>query len=163
MNGKAFFDTNIFVYMQRSDDPQKKATAKAAVDRLTGVVSTQVLNEICNIFTKKYPIPDETVFQIVQATLDTADLRSDELTFVFPNTVMLALQLHTKYEYSYYDCLMLASALQTNCGYILTEDMSDGQLIEEKLRIVNVFAHPESWVTQRRPKKRRPAPVTGRA
>jgi predicted nucleic acid-binding protein len=138
MNGKAFFDTNIFVYMQRSDDLQKQETAKAALDNLAGVVSTQVLNELCNIFTKKYPVSDEELSQLIQATLDTC-----ELALVFPDTVTLALQLHATYGYSYYDCLMLASALQMKCDYILTEDMKDGQVIEETLRIVNVFAHPE--------------------
>jgi predicted nucleic acid-binding protein len=36
---------------------------------------------------------------------------------------------------------MLASTLKYGCAYIFTEDMSDGQIIEGTLQIVNIFAH----------------------
>ncbi|MDR3275689.1 MAG: hypothetical protein LBT11_00535, partial [Treponema sp.] len=54
-----------------------------------------------------------------------------------------ALHLMKRYNYSYYDCLMLASALKHGCAHIFTEDMSDGQIIEGTLQIVNIFAHPD--------------------
>jgi predicted nucleic acid-binding protein len=38
---------------------------------------------------------------------------------------------------------MLASALKHGCAHIFTEDMSDGQIIEGTLQIVNIFAHPD--------------------
>ena len=50
-----------------------------------------------------------------------------------------ALDINNKYGYSYYDCLMLASALESNCDIILSEDMSNGQIIENKLKIINPF------------------------
>lgn len=49
-----------------------------------------------------------------------------------------ALNIHEKYGYSYYDCLMLSSAIQNKCAYIFTEDMQDGQIIDG-LEIVNIF------------------------
>ena len=50
---------------------------------------------------------------------------------------MQTLFLHKKY--GYWDCLMLASALRSECEFIFTEDMQDGQLIENKLKIKNIF------------------------
>jgi len=53
--------------------------------------------------------------------------------------IQQALDIHAKYGYSYYDCLMLSSALESQSDYLLTEDMADGQIIEDRLRIVNIF------------------------
>jgi len=55
------------------------------------------------------------------------------------DTVLTALDFHEKYRYSYYDSLMLAAAIESKCTYIFSEDMSDGQTIEEKLTIRNIF------------------------
>jgi predicted nucleic acid-binding protein len=54
-------------------------------------------------------------------------------------TINHALEINERYGFSYYDCLMLASALDGGCEVIYTEDMNDGQLIEERLRIINPF------------------------
>ena len=47
MNDRVFLDTNIFVYLYDSDQPDKQARARALVERfgLSGeiVISTQVL------------------------------------------------------------------------------------------------------------------------
>jgi predicted nucleic acid-binding protein len=53
--------------------------------------------------------------------------------------VISALVYHEKYKFSYYDCLMIASALKTECQCLLSEDMADGQLIEGRLIIKNIF------------------------
>ena len=55
--------------------------------------------------------------------------------------IIHALQLHHKYKISYYDCLMIAAALNSGCQYLISEDMSDGLLIENTLKIINIFSH----------------------
>jgi predicted nucleic acid-binding protein len=62
------------------------------------------------------------------------------LLLVDVETIDKALELHEKYKYSYYDCLMLASALNSGCKYMLSEDLADGHIIEGNLKIVNIFA-----------------------
>ena len=54
-------------------------------------------------------------------------------------TVIKALEQHEKYGYSYYDSLIISSALESECSYLLSEDMADGQLIEGSLAIKNIF------------------------
>ena len=56
MQDKAFIDTNVFIYYQRSDCPEKQNIAKSLLENNDCVASTQVLNEIGNILTKKYPV-----------------------------------------------------------------------------------------------------------
>lgn len=53
--------------------------------------------------------------------------------------VFKALDINSTYNFSYYDSLMLASAINSECSEILSEDMSDGQLIENSLQITNIF------------------------
>jgi len=55
-------------------------------------------------------------------------------------TINRGLDLKEQYGYSFYDCLMLASAIEANCSMILTEDMNDGQVIDSTLKIVNPFS-----------------------
>jgi predicted nucleic acid-binding protein len=50
-----------------------------------------------------------------------------------------ALALAERYEYKIYDALILASALEARCTILYSEDMQDGQMIEERLTIRNPF------------------------
>jgi predicted nucleic acid-binding protein len=138
MNDRAFIDTNIYVYTQRLDTPEKRDTACAAINYYDCVSSTQVLNEISNIFTKKYPIPLEQVNKIIDAVVATSDT-----ALVTRATIKNALKIHGKYQCSYYDSLIIASALEKDCSVLITEDMHDGQVFENRLRVVNIFKHKE--------------------
>jgi len=42
------------------------------------------------------------------------------------NTIIKALEIKDRYGYSYYDCLMLSSALEVHCNVIFAEDMKNG-------------------------------------
>jgi predicted nucleic acid-binding protein len=56
----AFVDTNVFVYVVDTDEPEKRATAIALLDELKGRigVSAQVLNEYYVTVTRKLPVPN---------------------------------------------------------------------------------------------------------
>jgi len=41
--------------------------------------------------------------------------------------------------HAYYDCLILASALESGCEILFSEDMANQQIIENRLKIVNLF------------------------
>jgi predicted nucleic acid-binding protein len=55
------------------------------------------------------------------------------------NTVKRCWDMRLKYRYNYWDCLILASALENDCGILYTEDLQHGQIIEKSLEIVNPF------------------------
>ena len=55
-------------------------------------------------------------------------------------TIKLCWKVSRKYSYSYWDSLIIASALESNCSILYTEDMQDGQIIEDRLRIMNPFS-----------------------
>jgi len=107
----------------------------------------QIKNELTNsLLRRRRDLSDEEVFGIV-----------DELRFlgdepIGPATVRLARTLRTRYRYSWWDCVLLASAIELGCTHFLSEDLQDGQVIsaaQQSLTIVNPFTHsPEHVLDQ---------------
>ncbi len=62
------------------------------------------------------------------------------VVLVTPETIVQALALAQKYQYSYYDSLILAAALSAGCKTLATEDMQHGQVVEATLKIRNPFS-----------------------
>lgn len=136
MSVKAFIDTNILIYTQRTDNSTKKQIADDTINHFDCVVSTQVLNEVTNVFIKKYPTPVEKIERLLISIVDVF-----EIIIVDEKMVIHALHLHGRYKVSFYDCLMIAAALKAGCQYLITEDMNDGLVVENTLKIVNIFSH----------------------
>ena len=135
---RTFIDTNVFIYYQRSDDIVKHNISEDAFNFFDCVVSTQVLNEICNLLTHKYPSP---LLEVEKYILDI--INSTDLVLVTHTLVLKALELHSKYSISYYDALMVVAALEADCKYFISEDMQDGLIIDKKLQIVNIYKHTD--------------------
>jgi predicted nucleic acid-binding protein len=135
---KAFIDTNVFIYYQCSDDIDKYKISEDVINFFDCVVSTQVLNEICNLLTRKYPTP---LSEIQKYIIDI--IASSDLVVITFSLIQKALELHSKLSISYYDALMVVAALEANCKYLISEDMQDGLIINNKLQIVNIYEHPD--------------------
>lgn len=70
----------------------------------------------------------------------------DDIRLFCPDPVPITLDLHEaalqiceRYEYSIYDSLVIAAALEASCDVLYTEDMRDGQQIESMV-IRNPFS-----------------------
>jgi predicted nucleic acid-binding protein len=135
---KAFIDTNIFIYIQRTDIQNKTRISEKTIERFECVVSTQVLNEICNILTKKYPSSKEKIENVLYSIQKSCTMIT--VTNDYPYK---ALDYHFRYSISYYDALMVVAALEANCKYLISEDMQDGLIIDNKLQIVNIYNHTD--------------------
>ena len=133
--GKAFVDTNLFVYLYSEHEPEKQKAAMSAMNHYDRTVSTQVLNEFCNVCTRKLGFKIPAIKKAIGEICYTCEVLTVDETII-----TLALDLQQKYGYSYYDSLIIASALDSECVCLLTEDLADGQVIEGKLTIKNVFA-----------------------
>ncbi len=140
MNETCFLDTNILVYLFDTSEPAKRQKAKGLFSDLRhkglGYISTQVINEFVVIVSQKitHPIPfdrvkDKVVF--LQNGLHISPLSLD--------TSLRAIDLKQRYKYSFWDALILASALENQCSLLYSEDMQHGQVIEGTLTIRNPF------------------------
>jgi predicted nucleic acid-binding protein len=135
---RAFIDTNVFIYYQQSDNLEKHKISFAAINFFDCVISTQVLNEICNIMTRKFPTPLADIQKYITDIIQCSDL-----VIVDDSIVLKALNYHFKFSISYYDALMVAAAMEANCKYLISEDMQDGLIIENKLQILNIYNHAD--------------------
>jgi predicted nucleic acid-binding protein len=61
------------------------------------------------------------------------------ISIMTADTITCAIDIMTKYHFSYWDCLILASALENECNIVYSEDLQDGQLIEGQIEIINPF------------------------
>lgn len=130
MSDKIFIDTNILVYFYTKTEKAKLDVLAELLDEPDLVISTQVLNELSHVLLKKFKTPHD----------DIAKLLKELSQWCFVYTVEIATMFHAlKYKVSYFDGLMLATALECDCGIMYSEDMHHGCLVEESVRIINPF------------------------
>lgn len=131
-----FLDSNIVLY-SIGDDVFKKEIAKKLLRNPNAVISTQVLNEFCSVvFRKKLMAKDNLLLSIefFRKYLTILDLTSD--------LVIKALTIKNRYQYSYWDSLIVATALKSGVRILYSEDMAHSQIIDSQLTIINPFNKP---------------------
>ena len=137
MATRSFIDTNVLVYAEASDEPHKQRLAlallKSLYDANLGVMSTQVLQEYCNVALKKLKLPA----QHVRAQLDLYE--QFEVVQVTPQIIRAGLDLHQTRSVGFFDAIVLASAHAAGCNVIWTEDMNAGEVVNG-VCISNPFA-----------------------
>ena len=134
MNDKAFFDTNVLVYIVGQKD-ERTARAESLV-ATGGVVSVQVLNELASVAHRKLKMSWDEIRDALDAirTLCPAPI---PLT---SDTHDAGLRIASKYGFSFYDALIAAAALEAECTTLYSEDFQNGQVIDGRLTVRNPFA-----------------------
>ena len=97
------------------------------------VISVQVLNELHFNMVRKFKIDDNMTFKILQENI-FAIASVENLT---AQTYTKAFQLREKYNISYWDSLVVASALESGCTKLYSEDMQEGLVVDGVLNIIN--------------------------
>ena len=131
---KTFIDTNILIYAFTADEPAKQETALKFLNGCWPVISTQVIKEFSNVLLKKTSISPQAIQETINEIIDVADVANEEIELIFA-----AFKIHKQHKFSFYDSLIVATAISSRCQELLSEYMQDGQIIDEKLRIVNPF------------------------
>jgi len=134
---KAFVDSNVLLYAAVQDTGEPRCAAalsfiQSCSDSLT--ISVQVVNEFCSVLLRK-GVADARIQRLLEGIL--TDVHCADLT---TDTVLLCWRLRGRYAYSYYDSLILASAVENGCTKLYSEDFQHGQVIQRSLRIINPFA-----------------------
>jgi predicted nucleic acid-binding protein len=135
MYEKSFLDSNIVIYLYSNDESTKKAIAEKFLEHSEKIIiSTQVLNEFIHVFRHKRKIDIDAIKKAVKELTELFTIAQ-----ITPTTIENALNIMSKYKYSYFDSLIIASAIENQCVTLYTEDMHHNQLIENTLNIVNPF------------------------
>ena len=127
MGDRFFVDTNILMYAHDKAAGAKHERAKALVEELwrnrTGVVSTQVLQELSVNLRKKASRPLDA--------RATREIITDYLTWhVVVNggeSILEALDLEARFQISFWDALVVQAAHTSGAEVLYSEDLSDGQ------------------------------------
>lgn len=137
MSDVSLLDTNVIIYLLGDSDPAKRERAEQFV--LAGLrdksvcISQQVLQESLNVALRKLKFSVEDAERVLNRILLP-------LCKVLPPESLYreALRVQARYQYSFYDALIIAAALKLGCKTLYSEDLQHGQQIEQ-LRIVNPF------------------------
>jgi predicted nucleic acid-binding protein len=132
---KVFLDSNVLIYAYSSDDSKKReCVEKLLNEHRVIIISTQTINEFINVMTKK----KKMTYQQVSLVL-TEILINFSVEIIDKVIIQKALEIAEKHHYSYFDSLMIASAVVSDCSILYTEDMHNQHVIEGNLRIVDPF------------------------
>lgn len=133
-----FVDTNVLLYAEDRADATKHAAARRWLRELwlrrCGRLSTQVLNEFYVNATRK-----------LQPSMPAGDARAEVRRFQrwqpwAPDhaTVEAAWAVESRFQVRYWDALMIASAQQLGCTFLLSEDLQHEQPFDT-VRVLNPF------------------------
>jgi len=137
--GKFFLDTNIFVYTFDKTSKSKREPAEhlvnAAIVSRRGIVSYQVVQEFLNVATRKFVQPLNSLEAQLYLTRVLMPLCE-----VFPDAALYAhaLSVGSEAGISFYDALIVSSAIAGGCQTLFTEDLQHGRRIRG-LEIRNPF------------------------
>lgn len=139
---RIFIDSNTFLYSLDASEPGKRQVAKDWIAAIAdyGVTNLQVLNEVMNVLTRKskrFGGGDNALFvdgfsQFGKSPIDWS-------------TILKAREIHSSTGYSWWDSLLLASAMELGCTHFLSEDLQDGHRLGG-LTIMDPFAHSPATI-----------------
>lgn len=133
-----FFDTNVLIYAVDEGEPEKAAVAAGLVEEHLvegeGMISVQVLREFYAACRRlAHPLPEDRALEMVRSFSEFRTLSEGS------GLVIAAALRSQKMSLSFWDALIVESALAGGADTLLTEDLQHGQEIEG-LRITNPFA-----------------------
>ncbi len=126
MSGKCFVDTNILVYAHDLTQGAKHERARALVQELwdsrDGVISTQVLQELCVGLRRKAarPLSAEEMRKLIE------DYSSWEIVVNTAESVLEALDIEVRHKISFWDALIVQAAESAGAEVLYSEDLADG-------------------------------------
>jgi predicted nucleic acid-binding protein len=128
----SFFDTSVLFYLLSNDPLKADRVEQLLAER--GAISVQVLNEFAAVAMRKLRIPLGDVREILDTVRAVCTVEPVTLA-----THDRALAVLERYKFSFYDSLIIASALIVGAKVLYSEDLQHGQVIDRQLRVANPF------------------------
>jgi predicted nucleic acid-binding protein len=129
--GRSFLDTNVLVYsFEVGGDTVKQGIARELVVRALNIhdaiISFQVVQEFLNVATRKSRVrmsPVEARYYIEHVLMPLCEVHPSESLYTE------AVSIVDETGWSFYDSLIISSALDAGCTRVLTEDLQHGRKI----------------------------------
>ena len=133
MNKVIALDTNILVYCHSNDEPDKQEIA-TNLFALSPMISTQVLSEYLNVVKRKLKLPKDEIMDVCLQNIEMCILQPVSLA-----TLKYARKLLDRYNFQLFDSIVVASALEAGCHILYSEDLHNGLVVENRMKIINPF------------------------
>ena len=127
----SFFDTSVLLYLLSAH--ADKANRVEHLLEQSGVISVQVLNEFAAVATRKLNMSYAEVREVLTAIRTIC--RTEPLTVENHDR---GLEIAARYGFSFFDSVIVASAVLAGCKRLYSEDLQDHQVIE-RVTIINPF------------------------
>ncbi len=134
MTDRVFLDTNLLIYYYSEDEGEKGLMVRNLILSKEVVISTQIINEFSYIMLRKFKKKTDLIRAIIEEWRNIFEI--EDLT---PGLSIEALSLHKKYKFSFWDSLVIAAAIKSNCTTLFTEDLQHEQVINNQLKVCNPF------------------------
>jgi len=126
---KTFLDTNIVIYAYDASAGLKHEIARQIMTDLwtsgNGILSTQVLQEFYVNVTRKIPKP----LDLDLAGQIVADLLKWDVVVNGGDSILDAIDIQKRHNFSFWDAMIISSAVTGGAVTLLSEDLTDGQII----------------------------------
>jgi predicted nucleic acid-binding protein len=126
-------DSNILIYNHSLDNENKRLIARNFFKE-NPIVSSQVISEYLNVMRRNFKMQKQELMYLCSLWLEKCSIQP-----VVLSTLKFAQDLVSRYDFQIFDSLIIAAALEANCSILYSEDMQNGQVIENTLNIVNPF------------------------
>ena len=130
---KFALDTNILIYSHDENAGNKQSIARDLIVH-SPVVSAQVVSEYISVLKRIIKIPKGMIFKAC-----LPNLRCCQIQTVNTATLQTAEHLMLRYDFQIFDAIIVASALESGCQVLYSEDMQHNMKINGQLTIVNPF------------------------
>jgi predicted nucleic acid-binding protein len=140
-----FIDTNVLIYPRDKDSPTKAARAamwiRALSERNEAVISPQVVNEFVAVALRRFrTVPLQDIHGSARELIPLCHAPLDG------STTLLAMRIQSDFRTSWWDALIISSALAAGCRYILTEDLQPGMRFGDMVVIDPFATEPQAVI-----------------
>ncbi len=140
-DNRYFIDTNVWLYrlfddkkIEVAERDRKRNIAISITSNEGIIISTQVVNEVSANLLKKAAFNEEQIKAVIQSLYRRCTVVEFNL-----NIFESASDIRSRYNFSFWDGLIVACALSARASILYSEDMQDGLIVAGQLEIVNPF------------------------
>ena len=128
---KPFIDSNVVLYLFSSDTV--KADRAESLLQSGGLISVQVLNEVASVCLRKLKMTWEEIDAVLETLKTTCEVLPVTLA-----THEKAVGLVERFQISFYDANIAATAILCGADTLFSEDLQNGMSMDS-LTVVNPF------------------------
>jgi predicted nucleic acid-binding protein len=131
---KVFLDSNVVIYTYNNGEKEKQQISKHLIAENDTVISTQVLQEVSNVLSRKFKMNFDTIKALLAECVRNNEVYTNKQT-----TIFRACDIAERYHFSFYDSMIIAAALESGCEVLYSEDLQHNQVIDRILLIENPY------------------------